>query len=148
LCFSDFRRGAALSSLQIKIKNKFQEIEKVVAQFNDFAETYEIPVDVSRRVKIVYDELLNNIISYAYPDGGEHEIIVTVDLFGDRLIIVITDDGIPFNPFRLESPDTDLPLERREEGGLGIHLVHNMMDKVSYQRRIDRNTVTLLKKLK
>jgi anti-sigma regulatory factor (Ser/Thr protein kinase) len=69
-------------------------------------------------------------------------------LFGDRLTIVISDDGIPFNPVSSEAPDTDLALEHREEGGMGIHLVHKMMDKVSYQRRIDRNTITLLKKLK
>jgi sigma-B regulation protein RsbU (phosphoserine phosphatase) len=135
-------------SLEIIIKNQFQEMEKVIDQFDNFAEKHKIPVEVSRRMKIVFDELLNNIISYAYPDGGEHEIIVNVELFDDGLTIVITDDGIPFNPVGLEAPDTDLALEHREEGGMGIHLVHKMMDKVSYQRRIDRNTITLLKKLK
>jgi sigma-B regulation protein RsbU (phosphoserine phosphatase) len=139
---------ATLRSLEIKIKNQFQEMDKVAEQFNDFAEKYEIPVEVTRRMKIVFDELLNNIISYAYPDGGDHEIIVRVEMFGDRLTIVIIDDGIPFNPFGLEAPDTDLALEHREAGGLGIHVVHKLMDKVSYKRRIGRNTVTLLKKLK
>jgi sigma-B regulation protein RsbU (phosphoserine phosphatase) len=135
-------------SQEIIIKNQFPEMEKVIEQFDNFAEKHEIPVEVSRRMKIVFDELLNNIISYAYPDGGEHEIIVKFELFGDRLTIVISDDGIPFNPVSSEAPDTDLALEHREEGGMGIHLVHKMMDKVSYQRRIDRNTITLLKKLK
>ncbi len=57
----------------------------------------------------------------------------------------ITDDGIPFNPFGVETPDTKLSLEEREIGGLGIHLVRKVMDKVSYQRRIDKNVVTLVK---
>jgi anti-sigma regulatory factor (Ser/Thr protein kinase) len=55
----------------------------------------------------------------------------------------MVDDGIPFNPLGVETPDTDLPLEEREIGGLGIHLVRRMMDKVSYRRRIDKNVITV-----
>ena len=43
--------------------------------------------------------------------------------------------------------DTDLPLEERKIGGLGIHIVRKMMDKVSYRRRIDKNVITVFKYL-
>ena len=46
-----------------------------------------------------------------------------------------------------ESADTDLPLEDRTEGGLGVHIVRNLMDEINYQRAIGRNTVTLVKLL-
>ena len=61
--------------------------------------------------------------------------------------MVISDDGIPFNPFRCESPDTEAALEERKVGGLGIHLVRNLMNKVTYQRRVDRNILSLVKYL-
>jgi anti-sigma regulatory factor (Ser/Thr protein kinase) len=61
--------------------------------------------------------------------------------------VAIEDDGIPFNPLEKETPDTDLPLEERKIGGLGIHLVRNLMDKVSYQRRVDKNRLTLVKNI-
>jgi anti-sigma regulatory factor (Ser/Thr protein kinase) len=60
----------------------------------------------------------------------------------------MVDDGLPFNPLGIEAPDTELGLEEREIGGLGIHLVRNMMDKVSYRRRIDKNVITVIEYLK
>jgi sigma-B regulation protein RsbU (phosphoserine phosphatase) len=95
----------------------------------------------------VFDELLSNIISYAYQDDLEHDIEIKWELSGDRLTMMITDDGIPFNPFGSEAPDTSLSLEERDVGGLGVHLVKSVMDKVSYQRRIDKNVVTLTKRI-
>ena len=56
-----------------------------------------------------------------------------------------SDDGIPSNPLGAGTPDTSLPLERRAIGGLGIHLVRSLVDDVTYQRRIDRNVLTLVK---
>ena len=91
---------------------------------------------------LVIDELLTNIISYAYPDDEHHEIGIKIELSANRLKVSMVDDGIPFNPLGLETPDTELSLEEREIGGLGIHIVRKMMDKVSYRRRIDKNVIT------
>ena len=42
-------------------------------------------------------------------------------------------------------PDTSMPLDDREIGGLGIHLVEQMMDEVDYHRRINENVVRVVK---
>jgi anti-sigma regulatory factor (Ser/Thr protein kinase) len=119
------------------------ENARVKQHFDTFAEHYNIPKQVRLKMHVVFDELLTNIISYAYPDGKEHDIGIKVELSADRLKVSMVDDGIPFNPLGVETPDTDLPLEEREIGGLGIHLVRRMMDKVSYRRRIDKNVITV-----
>ncbi len=62
--------------------------------------------------------------------------------------MTVADDGKPFNPFLLAAPDTGQSVEEREVGGLGVHLVRNVMDEVSYHRRTDRNVVILIKHLK
>ena len=98
-------------------------------------------------MNVVFDEFLNNIISYAYRDQNEHDIEIQVELVGNQLKTIIIDDGTSFNPFKTSSPDTKLSIEEREIGGLGIHLVQNMMDKVAYQRLKDKNVVTLIKQL-
>jgi len=95
------------------------------------------------KLKLIFDELLNNVISYAYRDDAEHDIETRVELTGKRLTVTISDDGVPFNPLSLATPDTNLSLEEREIGGLGIHLVRNLVDDVSYQRRIDKNVMTM-----
>jgi anti-sigma regulatory factor (Ser/Thr protein kinase) len=64
----------------------------------------------------------------------------------DALQVVVSDDAIAFNPFELEAPDLAAPVETRELGGLGIHLVKNIMDECSYRRFEEHNIVTLTKK--
>ncbi len=129
--------------LELTVPNHVSENARVKEHFDTFAEHYNIPKQVSLKMHVVFDELLTNIISYAYPDDKEHDIGIKVELSADRLKVSMVDDGIPFNPLGVETPDTDLPLEEREIGGLGIHLVRKMMDKVSYRRRIDKNVITV-----
>jgi sigma-B regulation protein RsbU (phosphoserine phosphatase) len=86
-------------------------------------------------------------VSHAYRDKGEHTIDLRAELSSDRLALTITDDGRPFNPFTSAAPDTTVAMEERQMGGLGIHLVRNMMDEVSYRRRTDKNVVILVKHL-
>jgi sigma-B regulation protein RsbU (phosphoserine phosphatase) len=131
--------------LEMEIRNQLSEINTVKHRFIAFSEDYKIPNTIRRKMNMVFDEVLNNIISYAYQDSEEHFIEVTAELWKDRLMVSISDDGIPFNPFTLEEPDTGLALEDRTIGGLGIHLVKKSMDKFFYQRRIDKNMVTLVK---
>ena len=59
--------------------------------------------------------------------------------------LIIQDRGIPFNPFQKTPPDLSKPLEEREIGGLGIHLVRQLMDEYEYNRQIDRNVVVMTK---
>ena len=102
---------------------------------------------VIKKVRLACDELLGNIMTYAHGGKGEHDIEVGLALYRDRLAITVSDEGKPFNPFRLPVPDTCTALEDREVGGLGIYLVRKVMDRVSYRREAGRNVVTLLKLL-
>jgi len=136
-----------LPKVELQIGNKLSEMEAVKLRFNEFAELNCISASISRKLKLVFDELLNNVISYAYKDDEKHKIAISFELLGNRLSITIIDDGIPFNPFESTAPDTTLGLENREIGGLGIHLVKNLMDKTSYQRRVNQNVVTLVKEI-
>jgi serine phosphatase RsbU (regulator of sigma subunit)/anti-sigma regulatory factor (Ser/Thr protein kinase) len=133
--------------LEITIQNRLSEIEQFKHSFNAFSEQNKISTSVRRKMNLVFDELLNNIISYAYSDDDEHDIEIGLKLLENRLMVSIVDDGIPFNPLNVDSPDIGLSLGERKVGGLGIHLVRKVIDKVSYQRRIDKNMVTFVKYL-
>jgi sigma-B regulation protein RsbU (phosphoserine phosphatase) len=131
--------------LELTIPNRLSESAGVKAHFDTFAEQYGIPDQIRLKMHVVLDELLTNVISYAYLDGERHDIGIKVELSADRLKVSMVDDGIPFNPLGMETPDTELALEDRKIGGLGIHLVRKMMDRVSYRRRIEKNVITVLK---
>jgi sigma-B regulation protein RsbU (phosphoserine phosphatase) len=130
--------------LHMVVKNDLSEIANVNARFEKFAKEHSLPAAVGQKMGVVFDELLNNTISYAFRDDVEHEIDIRAERTGNRLTVTISDDGIPFNPLGTQTPDTSLSLEERQIGGLGIHLVRNMMDDISYQRGINRNVLSLV----
>jgi sigma-B regulation protein RsbU (phosphoserine phosphatase) len=129
----------------IKIINDLKQITTAIEWFEAFAMENEMPFAFIQKINIAFDELLNNIISYGYDDDDVHEIDVKIELRGERFIIIISDDGIPFNPFKKDPPDTMLTVEERMIGGLGIHLVKKLMDEYEYKRHINKNIITLIK---
>jgi anti-sigma regulatory factor (Ser/Thr protein kinase) len=131
--------------MELTVPNQLSENARVKEHFDTFAEHYGIPDPIRLKMHVVIDELLMNIISYAYPDDDRHDICIKVELSTDRLKVSMVDDGVPFNPLGIETPDTELSLEEREIGGLGIHLIRKMMDRVSYQRRIEKNVISVVK---
>jgi sigma-B regulation protein RsbU (phosphoserine phosphatase) len=143
------RGGDAPSVMEIKFTNDLGDIARVNDAFEEFAEREGLPDRVRRSIKLVFDELLNNIISYAFGDAGDdvHHLEVRVESTSAEISVTISDDGHLFDPFSLEAPDTTLPIDEREIGGLGIHLVRQLMDEVSYVREDDRNVVVLTKRL-
>ncbi len=135
------------TQLKMNISNDLTEIKGMKEHFNAFSDENNLSTTIRRQLSLVFDELLNNIISYAYNDDEVHKIMVDIELTDKKLTVSISDGGIPFNPFAGEKPDITIGLEDRPIGGLGIHLVRTLMDKAIYQRRADENIVTLIKYL-
>lgn len=130
---------------QMSIGNALGEVARVNAAFAEFAAAHALPAAVRRSVNVALDELLTNTIAYGLADGGEVSVAFALD--AGRLTVTLSDNGRPFDPFRREAPDTALPVQERPIGGLGIHLVRELMDEAGYERRNDRNVVVLAKRL-
>ena len=133
--------------MRIELGNSLGEMAAVITALEEFSDNENLTVGIAQAAELALDELLNNIISYGYVDSDQHKITVEMSVEENALRIVVSDDGIPFNPFEQKTPDLDLPIEERKLGGLGIHLVKKFMDECSYQRLEERNVVTLLKSL-
>ena len=133
-----------MEHFELQIHNDLAEINTLIEAFEEFSEKAGIPMPVAMKVNIAFDDLLTNIISYAFPEGDDHEITIRAEKSTDRLLIAVEDDGLPFDPFAQSEADTSLSVDEREIGGLGIHLVKNLMDDASYERHLDSNVVTLV----
>jgi serine/threonine-protein kinase RsbW len=97
-------------------------------------------------VELALEEALVNIASHAYPDApGEAEVGCRLD--GDRLVIEILDWGAAFDPLTAPAPAPPGSVEEQPIGGLGIHLMRQVMDEVCYRREGDCNRLTLVKRL-
>ena len=99
------------------------------------------------QIELAFEEVIVNIINYAYPDVEDGSIEVSCIQKDGCMVIEITDSGIPFDITAAGDPDTDAPVEKRKIGGLGILFVKKMMDEVRYRRDGDKNIVTLIKKI-
>jgi len=139
--------SSAVNDLSIRMKNELAELQKVNQALEQFGELHQLPSGVSNVVSLALDEIITNIVSHGYQDHEEHYIDIRISLEQGMLNVVIEDDGVGFNPLGIDSPDTSSALEDRPIGGLGIHLVRNVMDDVSYAFRNERNRLVLTKKL-
>ena len=134
-----------MPGVTVRIENDLSEIAKVDEKLDEFAEQFGVPPAIAATFHIIFDDLLNNVISYGFNDEQRHFIDVSLELTANSLIASIADDGVPFNPLTEATPDTQLSIEDRQIGGLGIHIVINMVDDISYQRTADKNVLTLTK---
>ena len=132
-----------MASLRMTIGPDPGQTAGVREAFAAFAEVHKVPPTIRRSVGVALDELLTN----AFAHGSAVEVSVEAEVSSDRLCVTLRDDGKPFNPLELAVPDTGLSVEERKVGGLGIHLVRQMMDDVVYQRQNERNVITLTKLL-
>lgn len=98
-------------------------------------------------IRLSAEEILVNIINYAYPKNTGDIRITLNPKEKESLEIEIVDWGFAFDPLSREDPKICVPLEEREIGGLGIFLTRKVMDDVRYRRDNDRNIMTLIKKL-
>jgi serine/threonine-protein kinase RsbW len=98
-----------------------------------------VPHTATYAVNLAIDELVVNVMRYAYVDDDTHLIEIELAIQGEQVILRIVDDGRPFDPRR--GPSLDLHAEDREVGGLGLILVLDMVDALTYRREEEKNWV-------
>jgi anti-sigma regulatory factor (Ser/Thr protein kinase) len=125
------------------LKNSISEIEKLTEMVNEFGKGHTLSSDVIHDATLALEEIVSNIVFYAYTDEDEHEIEVVMGINRDQLFFKVKDDGIAFNPLKNPEPDVSKPFEEKEIGGLGIYLVKNLMDELEYLRENEKNILTM-----
>lgn len=96
------------------------------------------------QIDIAVEEIYTNICCYAYP-GGAGNIAVEVVAESEKLELTFTDSGFAYDPLEKEAPDITLSAEKRQIGGLGIYMVRQIMDEVSYSRIDGKNVLCMVK---
>lgn len=135
--------------MEIILKNKIAEVQRAADAFETFGENCQLPMKDIFQINLVLDELISNVINYGYPKDEDREIWLKYLMEDDStLFIEIRDCGIPFNILEKEAADINLGIEERPVGGLGIHLVKNIMDEIEYVREKGQNVLFLKKYIK
>ncbi|MFZ1861342.1 MAG: ATP-binding protein [Candidatus Competibacter sp.] len=113
-----------------------------------FCARRSLPEGITLRLSLAVDELLANVLNHGGAEtGAVPDIRLRVRLEHDQLVTELSDSGQPFNPLDAPPPEFDLDLDDKPIGGLGIHLVRQLMDDMQYRREGAYNRVTLRQRL-
>jgi anti-sigma regulatory factor (Ser/Thr protein kinase) len=133
--------------LEIVLKHQPEERRRLLMALEGFAREEQLTAKALQAADLALEEHLTNVWKYGFADTAEHEIRVRLRREGGLLRIEVEDDGRAYNPLERPPVDTSVPLEEREVGGLGIHLMRQFMDELDYRREGGRNILSMTKRL-
>lgn len=132
---------------ELKLKNQVDELQRVNQFIEEVCDELRLDMALQMNLNLVLEEVVSNVIFYAYPEGTTADIELLAESDGKELTLVLSDQGKHFDPTSKEDPDPDVHPADRELGGMGIYIVKNIMNEVIYQRLEGRNLLTMKKAL-
>lgn len=106
----------------------------MTAETAQFSRRHSLPEDVEFDLNLALEELFVNSVRHGGCDGVEGAVEVRFTLTPDGVAVEYADRGTPFDPTQAPAPDITAPLAARPDGGLGIHLIRQVMRDIEYYR--------------
>lgn len=131
------------SEYSLVIPNQIAALRKMSEWLQSVLEEMGMNDQIMFRFDLCANEAVSNVIGYAYPDAGKHEISLRIVRNAERLSLEIKDDGLPYNPLERSKHAMPASLEEAEIGGLGVDLIREYMDHCDYLREAGKNILTL-----
>jgi serine/threonine-protein kinase RsbW len=128
------------------ICNDIAELESVSKAMENIGAEHGVPEKSLIQLQVVLDEMVSNVIKYAWPDAGTHEIGIRITVGSDGVEVEIIDDGRMFNPLAAPEPEKPLLGQRPRPGGVGVYMTKQLVDAIRYARSGDRNHTTFIKR--
>lgn len=126
----------------IKLPASLDRLQDVMAFVETNAEAAGVLPAKRSGLCLAIEEAFVNICNYAFKDSrGEVELACLLGT--DAFVLEIMDNGQEFNQLSVPEPDVSVPLEQRQIGGLGVHLIRNLTDHADWRRENDRNILRL-----
>ena len=139
--------GGVKLQRSVTLANDVQDVPQLAAFVDEVCEAVSLDSVLTMQMNLAMEEAVVNVMNYAYPKGTKGDVCIEAKAENGELQFVIVDSGTPFDPTAKEDVDTTLSAEERPIGGLGIFLVRQIMDAVSYEYKDGKNMLTLRKKL-
>jgi serine/threonine-protein kinase RsbW len=132
---------------EIRIKNQVSELERVNQFVEEIGEELGLDMELQMNLNLVMEEMVSNVIFYAYPEGKTADIELVAESDGKELTFVLSDKGKEFDPTAKTDVDPNKNPAERDIGGMGIYIVKNIMNQVTYQRLEGKNLLTMKKEI-
>lgn len=138
----EYRKGANIMESRV-FKADVKELDNLFEYSSTLLNILNFsPKDIIM-INTALEEIFVNVAHYAYEESGSVEVSLSNDK--NKVTFIFKDNGKPFNPLERENPNINATSEEREIGGLGIYMVKNIMDEVTYKYEDGHNVLTLVK---
>jgi serine/threonine-protein kinase RsbW len=111
---------------------KFSSLGAIAEFVARAAESAHLDEATAYAVQMAVDEACSNIIEHAYGDELTGDIVCTLEVKPDCLVVTLRDQGRCFDPMQVSEPDLDVSLQNRAPGGLGVYFMRQLMDRVEH----------------
>ena len=132
---------------EICIKNQIAELDHVAQFVEEICDELELDMELQMNLNLVMEEMVSNIIFYAYPKNTDATIELMAESDGKELTFSLSDQGREFDPTLKNDFDVNANPAERDLGGMGIFIVKNIMNQVTYQRLEGKNLLKMRKKI-
>ena len=137
------------NELRVTLPARVSELRDLATMVEDFGDANNLPAPKVFAINLELDELITNTVTHgSFEAGIDPRIDIHLRVESDILILTMEDNGSPFDPTLDTDPNTAAPLESRNVGGLGLHLVKNFANRISYEFVEGKNRSTLEHDLK
>jgi serine/threonine-protein kinase RsbW len=133
------------NQLALELMADMAELERLNDTIDSFGETNHWSPKSLFQIKLTLEELVTNTLSYGFNGQHGQRILLKLVQEDHHVSIEVSDNGIAFDPLQKPPPDLGASLEDREVGGLGVYLVRQMMDSVTYRRIGEWNQLHMTK---
>ena len=135
-----------MASHELSVKPQVGEVPRLIDWVGSCCAAEGLAEDLTFKMTLALEEAVVNVITHAFEGlPPPHSITVRLDVTAASITAELIDNGQFFDPTSAPDPDVSLPLEERRVGGLGIHLMRSMMDRMHYHRS-DGNNILRLEK--
>jgi anti-sigma regulatory factor (Ser/Thr protein kinase) len=133
------------STTELVIRNEIAQLALVSEAMERIGALHGLAPKPLFQLQVALDEMVSNVIKYAWPEGGSHQIHVRIAVGDGQVEIEITDDGRAFDPLDAPAPRPPSPGQRPRPGGVGVHMVKHFMERIEYSRIDGRNCLKMTK---
>ena len=126
--------------IRITVPSELVRLRDLTAAIDAVLETNIVCREVRDDVRLIAEEIVANAIEYG-GNGSETEIIVEISALEHHLTIEFRDCGQAFDPLNVAAPMLSASLDERAVGGLGLHLVHELAESLTYTREDPYNVL-------
>ena len=131
---------------KITVEAVLENLQTVIDFATEHLEARDCSMKIIMQVELVVEEIFVNIATYAYsPETGAATICMEFEENPSAVLMTFIDSGKPYNPLEKADPDTDLAIEERDVGGLGIFLVKKNVDEIAYEYADGKNILRMKK---